>query len=239
MKRIVVLATLLLAVLACGGLGEDTPVEPEATAPVDMPTEVSAEPVEARAEPPPQQTPPAAPTILRQDADPIAAFTEDCGAVFTEVDGFESSHTDECIYLEFNQMYAEDLFDCRNTGESCRSACGQPCQDCQSTCTEGCTDCKSDCEGDDACIRQCAESRQDCRASCLDALNQCKGPTCNEVESDCHKQSELTIRRTCPRCDEIRACVMQSYTDGTFAADPCRKAIHAKEECYTWCHPGR
>ncbi|MFT5683378.1 MAG: hypothetical protein ACI8RZ_004309 [Myxococcota bacterium] len=233
--RRVVLLILLTVILACGGLGSDAPEE---VAPVDVPTVSPPTAPPPPASPPPTRLPPQPATVLPADADPIAAFIEDCAAAFTVEDETAGGQVIECEFMEFDQMCAEDSFGCWNKGDSCRGGCGEPCTTCQTNCAAGCTDCKADCNGDAACIRQCAESRQSCRVTCLDGLTTCKDDTCSEVESDCYKQAELTTRRVCPRCDELQECIMASYSDGTFADDPCRGKIKADERCYTWCHPG-
>lgn len=234
MRRWLLLLILLLVSLACGGLGSEAP---EAVAPVDPPAEVSVEvPPPAPITPPPAE--PAEPTMLPLGADPIAAFIADCAATFTVEDDFSDGAVSECEFIAFDQMCAEDPFGCWDKGEGCRSGCGEPCTTCQADCVPACTDCKAQCDGSADCIRQCAQVRQDCREGCLGGLLTCKDVTCGEVEEDCYKQAELTKRRVCPRCEEIEECIMDSYSDGTFADDPCRTKIKAEERCYTWCHPG-
>jgi hypothetical protein len=153
-------------------------------------------------------------------------------------DELQGGFTDECAFVEFDQMCAEDHFGCFGKGEDCRAACGGPCTDCQTACASDCDDCKAACAGDADCIRECAQLRQGCRERCLDGLTTCKGATCSEVESDCYKQAELTKRRVCPRCADITECILKSYDEGNFADSPCEAKIKADERCYTWCHPG-
>ena len=241
MQRFLLLAALLLMALACAGTAteEPTPAPPAAPsaspAPAASPVPAASPPPAALPEPP---EPPPAPSILPADADPLAAFLADCATTFTERNTWTDETVDECAFIALDPLPEPDLFSCVEEGQTCMTGCSTPCTDCQTTCAAACTDCKSACGGDEVCLQTCAQARQDCRTACLDALQTCTGPVCGEVVSDCRKQGELTKRRECPRCDEITACILRSYKDGTFASAPCRKTVPAAEACYTWCQPG-
>ena len=175
--------------------------------------------------------------MLSFDADPIPAFTDSCAASFLIPTDLDGGTTGECRFVPSTEPLV-DHFGCQEKGNACAAACAGPCEDCQSACVAPCEDCKAGCGGDADCITDCAQQRQDCREGCLQTRRACEGFDCAEVVSDCEKNAELTIRRTCPRCEDITACILESYKKGNFAEDPCRKLVPASEDCYTWCHPG-
>ena len=224
-----VMVILGLAMLACSGVGSE-PVEE--VAPVAPVAPIVVEVVPPPPEPPPKPT---HPLPLPEDASGITArFALDCDAEFAAPYGAGEA---ECDFIDTEPPPAKDPFGCFAAGLACKGECSDPCLSCQRECVGECTDCKTTCAGDPACIEQCATSRQECRESCLEGRDACQEQTCGAVVYNCEGESEMTIRRTCPQCDEIRECILESYREGTFADRPCEMAVQAPQECYEWCLP--
>lgn len=165
----------------------------------------------------------------------VQAYLRDCHHVFP----FDSEYdvagdaTNECLAREFDQNCSPDLYGCYDAGETCRDACGKPCDACQDACAGVCDDCVEDCSGKSkTCKHPCAVKRADCRTTCLDAKQACES-ACGTQESTCYEDAEKKKAKLCPRCSEIGACLM----DGS--PEQCKKQIPSPSECFEWCSPGQ
>ena len=167
----------------------------------------------------------------------IAAYVDSCAHVFTEADEYIEEPQDECLFREFDQMCAPDHFGCWGAEEECSANCGKPCVSCQRACTDDCESCRDRCAEDAACVRRCASDRAGCRQMCLEGLSACRSVDCAKVAAACDKEATEQLKRTCPDCEALGACVAQGSFDdiGKLLRDCARKFPANGPECETWC----
>ncbi|MCB9683739.1 MAG: hypothetical protein H6735_01700 [Alphaproteobacteria bacterium] len=166
--------------------------------------------------------------------DVVAAYLEDCAAVFG-VDGPDSSD-DECTWREFDQNCAPDPFGCFDQGEGCKDDCQPRCVGCQATCAGTCESCKSSCEGKGAaCARACAEKRAACRDTCLAAKGTCEG-SCGEAEGRCYDEAEKKRAEKCPRCGDLNTCQYRKMSEGKEREDCLKEFPDHAPECLDLCY---
>ncbi|MCA9492019.1 MAG: hypothetical protein KC621_18930 [Myxococcales bacterium] len=167
--------------------------------------------------------------------DVVAAFVEDCAAVFT-VDDEGGGAADECTWREFDQNCAPDTFGCFDQGQACQDDCQPRCVGCQATCAGTCEDCKSACDGKGpACVRACAEKRAACRTDCMAGKEDCEG-ACQKAESTCYSDAQKELEKKCPRCGDLNACQYEKMSEGKEREDCLKEFPDHAAECLDLCY---
>ena len=230
----VVIVGLAFALLACGGLGEPAAPPPPAPAPVAAPPPPVAVPVEEPAPPPPPE-----PRVIKATPESVALYLETCDAELTaiseDIDGTQTP-TPACHALDVDQFCGPDAFGCFSDLERCRAACGDPCDNCQSGCARACTPCKEACNGDEACLVVCAQGRATCTAACLTAREGCLSD-CEATSRTCWDTNEARVKKDCPNCGEIGACMWEGGGMGESRADACLKRFPGNAaDCASTCY---
>ncbi len=178
----------------------------------------------------------------RVEGDPVSAYLHDCGytfpadSTFSDDPGYEGA-TDECTFLPFDQICAQDTFGCFGKYEGCKSGCGAPCGGCQDTCADSCGVCKADCGADLDCLTACATSRASCRTSCLSQRESCLGD-CETTLGRCVDAGSAQKEAACPgdTCSQIWQCISDNgdKAGGPFAH--CQQANPGIDSrCWGWC----
>lgn len=166
----------------------------------------------------------------------VAAYLEDCAAVFGVEDDVSDGSDDECTWREFDQNCSPDTFGCFDQAERCKDACQPRCVGCQAACAGTCEDCKSACDGKGpACARTCAEKRAACRDTCLGQKGTCEG-ACVDAEGECYREGQKKRTEKCPRCSELNDCEYRKMSEGKEREDCLKEFPDHAPECLDLCY---